>query len=266
MDISFVILTWNSAAYIEACLQSIYDCLLESGLSCEILVVDNGSTDQTPAILQSHAEKHREKVKPIYLAENRGTTVSRNLALRRAAGRYLCVMDSDVELIPGLFEPLLELLDARPGTGMVVPRINYPSGRWQKSIDQFPTFVHKLKRLFWLREIEHQEQRIEQDRTQVRTVDYAISAFWLCKREVLEKVGFLDEKIFYAPEDVDYCLRIWQAGYKIYYVPTVSVIHHTQEISRGYKLNRAKLSHVAGLLYLFYKHGYFFRRPVFLEG
>jgi GT2 family glycosyltransferase len=82
----------------------------------------------------------------------------------------------------------------------------------------------------------------------------------------LEKVGFLDEKIFYSPEDVDYCLRIWQAGFKIHYLPTVSVIHNTQEISRGYKLNRAKLSHIAGLFYLFYKHGYLFRRPVFLEG
>lgn len=266
MDLSFIILTWNSERYIEACLRSIGASLQGVGFNYEIFVVDNGSSDQTPAMLRVHAEQHPGVIKPIYLAENRGTTVSRNLALRKAAGRYLCVMDSDVELTQGLFQPLIKVLEARPDIGMVVPRITYPSGRWQKSYDRFPTFAHKVKRLLWLREIERQEGLAVQNQVQERPVDYAISAFWLCKREVLERVGFLDEKIFYAPEDVDYCLRLWQAGYTIQYVPTVSVIHHTQEISRGYKFNRAKLSHIAGLLYLFYKHGYFFKRPVINRG
>jgi GT2 family glycosyltransferase len=266
MDISFVILTWNSEPYIEACLRSIHACLEDAALSYEIFVVDNGSADRTPVMLRSHAEQDPKHLKPIYLAENRGTTVSRNLALRKAAGRYLCVMDSDVELLPGLFKPLIEVLEAEPSSGMVVPRINYPSGRWQKSFDCFPTLAHKIRRLLWLREIENREARLEQDQAQARTVDYAISAFWLCKRQVVEKIGLLDEKIFYSPEDVDYCLRVWQAGYKIQYVPTVTVIHHAQEISRGFRLNRAKLSHLAGLFYLFCKHGYFWRRPVFPGG
>ena len=263
MDLSFIILTWNSERYIEACLCSIYACLQDTALNYEVFVVDNGSSDQTPRILRVHADQHPGCIKPIFLAENKGTTVSRNLALRQAAGCYLCVMDSDVELTPGLFQPLIEVLETQPGAGMVVPGITYPSGRWQKSTDQFPTFAHKLKRLFRLRQIERREELVEREQVQVRTVDYAISAFWLCKREVLQKVGFLDEKIFYSPEDVDYCLRLWRAGYTIYYVPTVSVIHHTQEISRGFKLNRAKLSHIAGLCYLFHKHGCFFKRPVF---
>jgi len=266
MDLSFIILTWNSERFIEPCLSSIAACLQDAGLNYEVFVVDNGSSDRTSAMLRTYAEQHPGVIKPIYLAENRGTTVSRNLALRKAAGRYLCVIDSDVELSPGLFQPLIEVLGEQPGIGMVVPRITYPSGRWQKSYDRFPTFADKVKRLLWLRKIERQEGLAEQNQVQVRPVDYAISAFWLCKREVLENVGFLDEKIFYAPEDVDYCLRLWQAGYTIQYVPTVSVIHHTQEISRGCKFNRAKLSHIAGLLYLFYKHGYFFKRPVFNRG
>ena len=159
-------------------------------------------------------------------------------------------MDSDVELAPGLFSPLIEVLSADASSGMVVPKIVYPNGRWQKSIDRFPTLVHKVKRLLNLRKMESQEALVESDSEQVRVVDYAISAFWLFKREVFEKIGDLDEKIFYAPEDVDYCLRIWQAGFKIHYVPTVSVIHHTQEISRGFTLNRAKFSHLKGLFYL----------------
>jgi len=93
-------------------------------------------------------------------------------------------------------------------------------------------------------------------------VDYAISAVWVIKKEVLKIVGLLDENIFYSPEDVDYCLRLWKAGYKIIYEPRVPVIHHTQEISRGFKLNSAMLNHIKGLIYYFRKHGYFLRRPV----
>ena len=93
-----------------------------------------------------------------------------------------------------------------------------------------------------------------------RVVDYAISAFWMFRRDVLEKVGLLDERIFYSPEDVDFCIRIWKAGYCIKYFPQVSVIHDAQEISRakGVKINIFTLSHLKGLLYLFLKHRYLF--------
>lgn len=263
MNLSFVILTWNSERYIEGCLRTIFTSLEGTGLSYEVLVVDNGSMDQTPDKLKTLAVQHPGVVKPIFLTENKGTTISRNLALKQARGEILCVMDSDVELSPGLFRPLLDTLHQDPKVGLVVPRIHYPSGRWQKSIDRFPTLVHKVNRLIRLRQIERNEELSEETQTHARPVDYAISAFWLFKREILHKVGLLDEKIFYSPEDVDYCLRIWQAGLKILYVPAVSVIHHTQEISRGFKFNRAKISHVQGLFYLFVKHGYFFNRPKF---
>src|SRR5210317_2177336 len=144
MDLSFIILTWNSESYLDACLASVYSCLQDEALTYEILVVDNGSSDGTVAKLKAHSETRNGLIKPIYLTQNMGTTVSRNLALRKASGRYLCVMDSDVELAPGLFPPLLEILDSEPSSGMVVPKINYPNGHWQKSIDRFPTLTHKM--------------------------------------------------------------------------------------------------------------------------
>jgi GT2 family glycosyltransferase len=91
-------------------------------------------------------------------------------------------------------------------------------------------------------------------------VDYAISAMWIFKRELLNRVGFLDEKIFYAPEDVDYCLRIWKCGWKVVFDPAVTCIHHTQEISRK-RIGRATFQHILGLLYYFKKHQCFFVRP-----
>jgi GT2 family glycosyltransferase len=81
------------------------------------------------------------------------------------------------------------------------------------------------------------------------------------RKSLLDMVGPLDERIFYAPEDTDFCLRVWKAGFRILYVPSVTIVHHTQEISRGLQISRAKLSHMKGLVYYFFKHRYWLRRP-----
>lgn len=263
VDLSFAILTWNSAKYLERCLASIDTALARSRIRYEVLVLDNGSTDGTPQLLERLAAASRGCVVPYYERCNIGTTRSRNRLLRAARGAYVCIMDSDVELPPGVVDRLIPLLDRDRGLGIVVPRIVYPSGAWQKSFDRFPTLTDKINRFFRLREIEEREGRELAGQTQPFCIDYAISAFWLMRRELFDSVGFLDERIFYAPEDVDFCLRVWKSGLRILYEPGVTVVHHTQEISRGIKINRAKLSHIKGLAYYFSKHRYLLRRPRF---
>lgn len=263
MDISFAILTWNSEKYLERCLACINQALKHTNLSYEICVLDNGSQDSTPALLEKLSDKYSDIIVPHFEQKNIGTTRSRNHLFTTAHGDYLCVMDSDVELGQGVLEVLLTELESDQRVGIVVPRILYPSGTWQKSFDRFPTVFDKINRLFRLRSIEAYESLRYSESEVIKSfyVDYAISAFWLMRRKLLETVGLLDEQIFYSPEDVDFCLRIWKSGYRVLYVPSVSVVHHTQEISRGLKINMAKLSHIKGLLYYFYKHHYFLRRP-----
>jgi GT2 family glycosyltransferase len=263
MDLSFVILTWNSAAYIEKCFDSIVQSLVKTDFQYEIYIVDNGSSDQTVEILQRYKARYKETLNLIFLEKNVGTTVSRNLALKQVTGNYIVVMDSDVEVSDGVFEKLITSVNKSPDIGMVVPKIFYPSGKWQKSVDQFPTLWHKLNRFVRLRAIEEQEGAEVADCQAAKPVDYAISAFWLFKKEILEKVGLLDEYYFYAPEDVDYCLAVWKAGYQVIYDPSVTVVHHTQEISRGLKFNKAKIEHVKGLMYLYGKHKFLFKVPTF---
>lgn len=266
MDLSFVILTWNSVAYLEKCLASIRAALQGAPVSYEVLVLDNGSHDGTPALLAELAQLDPERVRPFFEDTNTGTTRSRNRLLAAARGNHVCVMDSDVELAPGVVETLMGVLQQDRNMGIVAPCIRYPSGAWQKSFDHFPTLLDKVNRYFRLRQIEKQQGAGIEAATEPFPIDYAISAFWLMRREILATVGMLDERIFYAPEDTDFCLRVWQAGFRIYYVPGVCVVHHTQEISRGLKLNRAKLSHMKGLLYYFRKHRYILRRPRFPAG
>ncbi len=260
VDISLVILTWNSERHIGKCLESTLSDLNGSRYSYEIYLVDNGSKDGTVALIEEMVRRHAGFITPIYLERNAGTTFSRNLALRRAKGKYVCIMDSDVIAGPGVFQGLIDILESDSSIGLVAPKLVYPNGRLQKSTDDFPTLFTKIKRFLWLKNIE----RREADKMAIAKpvpVDYAISAVWMMKRELLEKVGFLDENIFYSPEDADYCLRSWIAGYKVVYVPGVMAFHEAQEISRGLRITRNTIQHFKGLSYYFMKHKYFLRNP-----
>jgi GT2 family glycosyltransferase len=232
-----------------------------TGLRYEVRILDNGSQDGTASLLAQLAAGDPTHLFPYFERSNLGTTRSRNILFAAARGEYLCVMDSDVELATGVVDVLLQMLRTDPGLGIVVPRIHYPSGRWQKSFDRFPTLIDKAHRFVRLRQIERQQALDLQDTTRPFEIDYAISAFWLMRRSLLQTVGLLDEHIFYAPEDADYCLRAWKAGLRVMYVPSVTIVHHAQEISRGLKISRAKLSHMKGLMYYFFKHRYWLQRP-----
>lgn len=257
MNLSFVLLTWNSEKYIPGCLESLLTDLKGTSFSYEIFIVDNGSKDKSVQLIESFEKKFPGKIFPIFLSKNTGTTISRNLALKKTKGKYIIIMDSDLMVSPGTIEILIKNLKDNKNAGMFVPRLLYPNGNLQKSTDVFPSIFTKIFRYFFLKIIEKKENRTESKNNGAYAVDYAISAMWVLKREVMDKVGLLDENIFYAPEDVDYCLRIWKSGYCIMYNPDVSCIHHTQEISRGIKINSAALNHIKGLLYYFKKHNYF---------
>ena len=254
-DLSVVVLTWNSLRHIDLCVRNTLEDAKRAGCSCEFFIVDNGSTDGTAERVRELAAVHPQIV-PIFLESNRGTTVPRNLALRRATGELICVLDSDAYPRAGCLSALRDILFRDPGTGIAAPRLEYPDGRYQKSVDAFPTLGRKLRRALFLRKLESVERPPDEG-----PVDYVISAFWLFRREILETVGLLDERIFYAPEDVDFCLRVWKAGYTVRYVPRAVAVHDAQEKSRRVLPNRLTWVHLAGLVYYFRKHGYLFRPP-----
>lgn len=252
--ISAVVLSFNSARYIENCVRSLATAGAAAG-SVEILVVENGSRDASPAILRGLEHELGATLRCFYLPRNTGTTVSRNLALREARGEYVVIIDSDALASAAVLGGLIAALEAEPGCGLVAPGLTYPDGRFQLSTDVFPTVMRKLQRLVALRALEGATTLADARRGDV---DVAISAFWLFRRALLDEVGLLDERIFYSPEDVDFCLRIWLAGYRIVYVPQLVAVHDAQEVSRSLKRWRFVLRHAGGLAYYFAKHRYAF--------
>ncbi len=262
MQLSIIMLTWNSEQYIDACLQSIIDSIHLEQSEYEIFVVDNGSSDQTRAHIETYQRRYGDLIKSILLDSNTGTTYPRNLALKAARGEFIAVMDSDMETNPDTFSVLITTMLENKKAGLVAPKLIYGSGSLQKSTDQFPTLMHKAYRYFFLKQIESREDEASKHLS-TTDVDYAISAFWLFRRELLSRIGYLDEKFFYAPEDVDFCLRVWKGGQKVLFVPESQAIHYAQELSRGLVFNKAFAEHLRGMLYFFRKHRYWLKKPVF---
>jgi GT2 family glycosyltransferase len=259
--ISIIILTWDSESYIKRCVDSIIAEAKFSELETEILIFDNGSKDQTINILEKEYGNNPRVILEKF-SENKGTTYPRNLGIKKAKGEYIMFLDSDTEIMQNSIKPMMGLLEEDKTAGIVCPRLKFPDGRAQESFRKFPTFSTKALRLinrftgFFGPALRRDESYSEVKATMFP--DYAISACWLMRKEIFERVGLLDEKIFYSPEDVDFCIRVWQAGYKVVFCPDAVVIHFCQRIS--YRKIPMAWSHFSGMLYLFKKHSYLFSR------
>jgi GT2 family glycosyltransferase len=253
--ISAIVLSFNSKKFIEKCVRELVISFDNSNIAGEVIVVDNGSEDGCVEILKSLQIEFSSQLNVIYLDDNTGTTYSRNLAMKVANGEYFVVLDSDAYMNASTIKGMMNWLKTHEEYGLVAPQLTFPDGRYQLSVDSFPTLTRKAQRFFWLKKMEDAKTV---NLTEEHDIDYAISACWMFPRSVYEAIGGLDENIFYAPEDVDYCLRIWKHGKKIAYLPKYCIVHDARELSRGFKLNKFVYLHIKGLIYYFIKHRYFF--------
>ncbi len=133
MEISCVILCWNSQQHIRKCLSSLLVSLSNEFKQYEIFVVDNGSTDKSKEIIDEFSKSHPQIIKPVFLNSNTGTTYSRNLALKQTTGKLIAIIDSDVVVKPDIFPPLIATLYESERYGMVVPKLVYGDGGYQKT-------------------------------------------------------------------------------------------------------------------------------------
>jgi GT2 family glycosyltransferase len=254
--LSIIILTWNSRAMLEACLAALPAAI--AGLAIETIVVDNGSRDGTDELLTG-----RPEVLLIRNARNRGVAAGRNQGLRAARGEFVALLDVDTEPAPGAFAVLVEHLRAAPEVALVGPKLLGGDGGLQYSCRRFPTLVDKLLRRLperWGRSVADDVELRWWDHASVRDVDYVIGACQVIRRTAFAEVGLLDERIFYGPEDVDLCLRLHRAGWRVQYVPHAVVVHLERRVTRKL-LSALTARHIQGLGYYFWKHGYLLTRP-----
>jgi GT2 family glycosyltransferase len=263
--VSVVTLTWNGAVVIEPMLRSLLADSRESGIDVEIIVVDNGSHDETLSLLKS-VRKDAPQIQIIPLSRNFGTTLPRNIGIRGARADYVLVLDSDTRVPPGTLRGLLDAMTELPDPeriGIVCPMLVYPNGDFQESARRSPTLLTKAFRLLGWEELRRRDESVSAvlDR-QTAEVDYGISAAWFIPRRTFERVGLLDELIFYAPEDADFCARVWQAGLKVWYYPKVRIVHDCQRRTNKQPFSTLGLRHCRDLFRYWWRHGSFLvRKP-----
>jgi hypothetical protein len=164
--------------------------------------------------------------------------------------------------MPGAFSRLLGCLETAPSVGVCGPRLLLPDGSVQPSCQLFPTVLDKIARQLprrigepWLRGVE----LADWNHTGTRDVDYVVGACQAIRMAALQQVGWLDERIFYGPEDVDFCIRLRLHGWRVTYLGDAVVRHECQRVTRQ-RLNALALSHAFGLAHLYQTHGYLWSR------
>jgi len=258
VKLSIIILTFNSENLLRRCLSSIQENTTLNNY--EVIIIDNNSTDGTRQFLKS---MENNSYRFILNAKNRGVGPARNQGLKITKSEYILILDVDTVVTSGAIDKLVDYLDQNPKCGLAAPKLIDVQGRLQFTCRKYPTIVSKFLRRVpfnWAQELLSEEEMHDWDHACIREVDYVIGACQLIRRSVVEEIGLLDEKIFYGPEDIDFCLRIWQAGYKVVFCPEAVIIHDEQRITRKKVFSRLSCKHAKGLAYFFWKHKYLFSR------
>lgn len=264
VQVSAIILTWNSAQHLGRALAVLQRERVR--IPTEVIVVDNGSVDNSLEIIASVVPDARV----VRNASNQGVARARNQGVRLSHAPYILFLDSDTEMSPGSLATMVEYLEAHSGVAVVGPKLIYPDGRLQYSSRKFPTVPGKLLRLLplaWRRAVPLavDEEMHALDRSRPQHVDYVIGACQLIRRTVMDSLGGLDERMFYGPEDVDFCLRVWRAGWEVCYVPAAVVVHLEQRVTHRH-FDHLTLRHGMALALYFWKHRYVWSRPRFMWG
>jgi GT2 family glycosyltransferase len=242
INISIVIVSWNSCYFLKGCLSSLF--LFPSRDPFEIIVVDNASTDGSREMI-------RKEFPAVILVENdrnRGFAAACNRGAEKAEGEYLLFLNPDTRVYPGTLEGALDFMRAHPDAGVMGCRTLNFDGTPQSSAYSFPTplrafaYIVGLNRIFRISKLRGSDK--------IRQPDYVQGSFFLIPRNVFEGLGGFDEKFFFYSEEVDLCRRIRDAGRKIYYFPGVRIMH-----AGGGSKNPLSLVHYAeSVIRLFDKH------------
>ena len=227
-DISIIIVNWNSAKLLDACLSSIEGSLKR--IDYETIVIDNASNDDDILFLKGALEKKHRRTRFIYNPTNAGNAAANNIGLRKARGKYALFLNPDTRFVENGLEKALSIAES-PRVGAVGCKLLNEDGTTQLSIFRFPTLgriavtsllLHKLlppklrKRFAFAAE----------DCEASQSPDWILGAFMIVPRDLMERLGGFDESIFMYGEDVDLCYRIKEQGLEIVHVPDFSVVHY----------------------------------------
>ena len=226
-DVTVSVVSFNTRDLLRAALAA---ALASSGVSLEVIVVDNGSNDGSAEMV----EREFPSVRLIRNPDNRGFAAANNLAIRRAAGRYILLLNPDTEVRPETIAVLAGYLDAHPRTGICGPRILFPDGSFQSCGYRFPTVLSEIRQSKNVNKALKAfvgPETFVADHPDAREVDWVDGACFMIRRKVVDQIGPLDEQYFLYAEELDWCFNARKAGWAIAAVPDTEMVHHLGQSS-----------------------------------
>jgi len=226
-DVSILIANYNSKDNLNNCISSIIESIREH--SYEMIVVDDASSDGSADIVH---EKYPQ-AKVIKNRVNLGYVKSNNIGMRASSGRYVMSLNNDTKVSGRAVDSLIDFMDKNPDAGAVGPKLLNSDGSVQLQARRgFPTLLNSLFYFSGLNGLFPKNRFMGgylltylDDRSVVE-VDSLCGAAMIVRREVIDKVGLMDENYFMYGDDIDWCYRIKKAGWKVYYVPEAEIIHY----------------------------------------
>lgn len=225
MDVSIIIVNWNTKELLRDCLDSVYR--QTSDIHFETIVIDNASTDSSIEMVK----RDFPQVVLIENSQNKGFAAGNNQGMAIARGRYVLLLNSDTVILDGAIQKTLSFADRKPVAAVIGCRVLNPDRTLQLTCFMFPgllnlilssTYLYKVfpKSRFFGR-----ERMSWWDRSEVREVEVVTGCFMLVRREAMEQVGLMDEGYFMYAEETDWCYRFHRAGWKNLFFPGAEIIH-----------------------------------------
>ncbi|MDX1415724.1 MAG: glycosyltransferase family 2 protein [Candidatus Promineifilaceae bacterium] len=246
IDLSIITVSWNVCQLLRDCLQSVED--QRYNLNLEMIVVDAGSSDGSPAMVR----KDFPWVKLIESAENLGFPRGNNMGIRHAQGRHILLLNPDTLILEDALSKMVKFLDQYIGIGGLGAQLLNADLTVQSSRRRFPTFWTALFESTWLQDVAPKKlmqtyyaQDLAND--EINDVDWVTGACLMVPKRVIDHVGLLDEAYFMYSEELDWCRRIKEAGWRIVYFPEAKIVHYVGKSSeqavteRHINFQRAKL-------------------------
>jgi hypothetical protein len=260
-DLSVVIVNWNVRDLLRRCLESIYDPDIDpereqamgigdqvvTDLALQVIVVDNASSDGSVKMVQDDFPD----VRLVANRNNRGFPAANNQGIVTADGRYVLLLNPDTEIVGNALTELVAFADQHRDVGMIGPQLLNPDGSVQSSRRRFPTLVTAFVESTWFqpaitglqshavagpltaplrRVLEHYYVSDRPDDV-TQDVDWITGAAMLARREAIDDAGLMDESFFMYSEELDWCRRFRQAGWRVVYLPTAQIVHHVGKSS-----------------------------------
>jgi hypothetical protein len=244
-EITIVIVNYNAYKYTAQCLDSLFQHPSEA--TCEIVVVDNASVDGSDEAL----EAAYPAICVVHSPENRGIAGGNNIGIQAGSGRFVLLLNNDTIVLRGSIDLAVEFLKKHPDVGGVGGNLINPDGTFQAGACPFPSLAEEFLNVTKLGLLLRKSYPSYRPYNEHKIVNWMSTAFMLFRRDALEQVGLVDERFFIYSDETDLEYRLWQAGWKIYYLPEIQTIHFGGKSLEPWRARRLKYR---GRLLFFRKH------------